>query len=174
MTFSLYDATVPVFRQTLGTMVHLLDKAEAASAAGGPGEEDIIAARLAPDMLPFAYQVKSTVVHSLGAIEGVRRGQFSPDTTVPPASYAALKAAVRAADDSLAALDPAEVNGFLGREMCFVMGDIRMEFQSAEAFLMGFSLPNFFFHATTAYDLLRMKGLKIGKIDFLPRLPLKR
>jgi len=58
--------------------------------------------------------------------------------------------------------------------MCFVMGDIRMEFQSAEAFLMGFSLPNFFFHATTAYDLLRMKGLKIGKIDFLPRLPLKR
>ena len=174
MSFRLYDATVPVFRQTLGAMTHLLDKAEAWSAADGPGEADVVAARLVPDMLPFAYQVKSTAVHSLGAIEGVRRGQFSPDTTEPPSSYAALKAQVKATDDALAALDPAEIDSFLGREMCFVMGDIRMEFQSAEAFLMGFSLPNFFFHATTAYDLLRMKGLKIGKIDFLPRLPLKR
>src|SRR6202140_1056018 len=72
----------------------LLGTAEAFCKGKGIAPDDIIQARLAEDMLPFAYQVKSTAVHSLGAIEGVRRGVFSPDVTRPPDNFAALKARI--------------------------------------------------------------------------------
>ena len=85
MTFSLYAATVPTYLQILHGVSSLLDKAEAFCAEKAIAPSDIIQARLADDMLPFAYQVKSTAVHSLGAIEAVRRGVFSPDMTPPPA-----------------------------------------------------------------------------------------
>ena len=94
MAFSLYAATIPSYQQVLGAVSGLLGTAEAFCAEKGIAPEDIIKARLAEDMLPFAYQVKSTAVHSLGAIEGVRRGVFSPDMTPPPESFAALKARI--------------------------------------------------------------------------------
>jgi hypothetical protein len=72
MTFSLYDATIPSYRQILNAVGGLLGKAESYCAEQKLADDEIIQARLAPDMLPFAYQVKSTAVHSLGAIEGVR------------------------------------------------------------------------------------------------------
>src|SRR3981081_3443617 len=81
MAFPLYAATIPSYQQILGAVSGLLDAAEAFCAEKGIAPADIIKARLAEDMLPFAYQVKSTAVHSLGAIEGVRRGVFSPDMT---------------------------------------------------------------------------------------------
>lgn len=174
MTFSLYDATVPVFVQMLQAVSHLLDKAQAWSSERQLNDREIIDSRLFPDMLPFSYQVKSTAVHSIGAIEGVRRGQFSPDMTEPPQSFPALKERVVRTLDALTALTPAEVNGFVGREMVFLFQDRRLEFTGADAFLMRFSMPNFMFHATTAYDLLRMKGLEIGKRDYMGNLPLKR
>ncbi|MGH8260966.1 MAG: DUF1993 family protein, partial [Steroidobacteraceae bacterium] len=70
MTISLYDATIPSYRQTLGAVAGLLLKAESFCSEKSLAPTDLIQARLAPDMLPFAYQVKSTAVHSLGAIEG--------------------------------------------------------------------------------------------------------
>ena len=94
MAFSLYAATIPSYQQVLGAVSGLIGTAEAFCAEKGIPPEDIIKARLAEDMLPFAYQVKSTAVHSLGAIEGVRRGVFSPDMTPPPESFAALKARI--------------------------------------------------------------------------------
>ena len=102
MAFSLYAATIPSYQQVLGAVSGLIGTAEAFCAEKGIAPEDIIKARLAEDMLPFAYQVKSTAVHSLGAIEGVRRGVFSPDMTPPPESFAALKARIA---DTLAALE---------------------------------------------------------------------
>ena len=72
MAFSLYAATIPSYRQTLEAVFGLLGKAEGFCTDKGIAPHDIIQARLAEDMLPFAYQVKSTAVHSLGAIEGVR------------------------------------------------------------------------------------------------------
>ena len=84
MAFSLYAATIPSYQQILGSVSGLLVKAEAFCAEKSINHDEIIQARLAPDMLPFAYQVKSTTVHSLGAIEGLRRGTFSPDMTPPP------------------------------------------------------------------------------------------
>ena len=168
MSFSLYAATVPSYRQILGAVADLLGKAEAFCAEKGVAPREIIEARLAPDMLPFAYQVKSTAVHSLGAIEGVRRGVFSPDTTTPPDSFAALAARIAQAIGVLEAIEPAEVDGFVGRDMRFSFGERHIDF-TAENFLLSFSQPNFYFHAATTYDILRWKGLAIGKRDFMGR-----
>ena len=95
MSFSLYAATVPSYQQILSAIAALLGKAEKFCAERGIAAHDIIHARLADDMQPFAYQVKSTAVHSLGAIEGVRKGAFSPDTTPPPDTFAALSARIK-------------------------------------------------------------------------------
>jgi uncharacterized protein len=171
MAFSLYAAVVPSYRQILEAVSGLLVKAESFCEEKGIAPLELIQARLAADMLPFAYQVKSTAVHSLGAIEGVRKGVFSPDMTPPPETFAALKARIVETLAGLQAIDAAEVDGFVGRDMRFSFGDRTMDF-TAENFLLSFSQPNFYFHATTAYDILRWKGLAIGKRDFMgkPRM----
>jgi len=173
MAFSLYAATVPSFQQILGAVAGLVDKAERHCAETGMAPDDLIQARLADDMLPFAYQVKSTTEHSIGAIEGVRKGVFAPNMAPFPDSFAGLRQLLADARATLGGIDPQEVDGFVGRDMRFEFREYRMEF-TAEDFLLSFSLPNFYFHATTAYDILRIKGLQIGKRDFLGQLRLKR
>jgi hypothetical protein len=169
MTFSLYAATIPSYLQILGAVSGLLDKADAFCAERGIAAADLLAARLAEDMLPFAYQVKSTSVHSLGAVEGVRRGVFHPDQTQPPDSFPALKSLISQTTERLSAIDPGEVEGFLGRGMRFEFGTRGIDF-TAENFLLSFSQPNFYFHAATTYDILRWKGVPIGKRDFMGKL----
>ncbi len=173
MAFSLHAATVPNYRQILGAVSRLLDRAEGYCADNGIAPADIIQARLAADMLPFAYQVKSTAVHSLGAIEGVRRGVFSPDMTPPPETFTALKARITDTLAALEVIEPSEVEGFIGRPMRFSFGERHIDF-TAEEFLLSFSQPNFYFHAATAYDILRWKGMPIGKRDFMGRLRTKQ
>jgi len=172
MAISLYAATIPSYQQTLGAIAGLLITAETFCAEKQLAPQEIIDARLAEDMLPFAYQVKSTVVHSLGSIEGVRRGVFSPDMTPPPQTFTALKARIADTLAALAAITEAEIDGFIGRDMAFEFRERRLQF-TAENFLLSFSLPNFYFHAATAYDILRWKGARIGKRDFMGRLRLK-
>jgi uncharacterized protein len=172
MAFSLYDATVPCYQQTLGAVAGLLVTAETFCAEKQLAPQDIIDARLAEDMLPFAYQVKSTAVQSLGSIEGVRRGVFSPDMTPPPQTFAALKARIAETLAALEAIQRAEIDGFIGRDMRFEFRERSLEF-TAESFLLSFALPNFYFHAATAYNILRWKGARIGKRDFMGRLRLK-
>ncbi len=171
MAFSLYAATVPTYRQILGSVSHLLDKAEAFCVEKGLAHGDIIQARLAPDMLPFAYQVAATTTHSLAAIEGVRKGEFSPDMTPPPDSFAALKKRVTNALTAIEAIEPSQIDAFIGRDVTFAVPshNVRIDFM-AENFLLSFSQPNFYFHATTAYDILRWKGVQIGKRDFIGSL----
>ena len=173
MAFSLYAATVPSYRQVLDAVSGLLRTAETFCAEKGIVPHEIIQSRLAADMQPFAYQVKSTVVHSLGAIEGVRRGTFSPDNTPPPETFAALMTRIAEALAALDAIDAAEVDSFVGRDMRFAFGDRHIDF-TAEDFLLSFSQPNFYFHAATTYDILRWKGVPIGKRDFMGRLRRKR
>ena len=173
MSITLYDAVIPSYLQILGAVRDLVAKAESFCDANGFPHEELVLARLAPDMASFNYQVKSTVTHSIGAIDGVRLGAFSPDLSAPPTTFAELLASVDGGLERLNAIQPAEVNGFVGQDMAFVMGEMRLPFD-AERFLFSFSLPNFYFHATTAYDLLRAKGVEIGKIDFLGRLQVKR
>lgn len=173
MALTLYAATIPSYLQILSSVSRLIDKAEAFCSEQGLMPDALIQARLAEDMLPFAYQVKSTAVHSIGAIEGVRRGTFSPDQSPPPATFDALRERVAEAVAALEALDPNEVESFIGRDMRFEFGAHGMDFL-AEEFLLSFSQPNFYFHAATAYDILRMKGVQIGKRDFNGRVRTKR
>jgi hypothetical protein len=171
MTYSLYAAVVPPYVKMLENVGALLSKAQAHCAQTGTDESELIEARLAPDMLPFAYQIKSAVVHSLGAIEGVNAGSFSPDASTPADSFSALFDRVAAARSALLALDPAEIDAFVGRPMRFVIKAYHADF-TAEDFLLTFSVPNFYFHVATAYGILRHKGLSIGKADYIGRLAL--
>lgn len=169
MAFTLYAATVPSYLQILSSVTRLLDKAEKFCSEHGHVAENLIQAKLADDMLPFAYQVKSTAVHSLGAIEGVRRGAFSPDTTTPPGTFDALRERIAETIAMLREIDPDEIEAFIGRDMRFQVGDTRIDFL-AEDFLLSFAQPNFYFHATTAYDILRANGVPLGKRDFNGRV----
>jgi len=168
MSFSLYAATVPSFQQILGALAGVLVKAETYCNEKGLEPSELIQARLAPDMFPFAYQVKSAAVHSFGAIEGARAGLFTPDVSPSPETFEGLKAKVAEALAGLAALAPADVDALVGRDTRFSFREHHSDF-TAENFLLSFSQPNFYFHATTAYDILRWKGLPIGKRDFTGR-----
>lgn len=163
---SLYTATVPAFRQTVGAAKGFVAKGEAFAAEQGIDPATLVDARLFPDMLPLAYQVYSIANHSVGALAGVRAGVFSPHRGPFPDSFAALQALLAETAAELAAIDPAEVDGLMGRDMAFVIGERRMPYL-AEDFLLSFSLPNFYFHAATAYGILRAQGVPLGKRDYI-------
>src|SRR3546814_3368815 len=103
-------------------------------------------------MLDFAYQVKSCAVHSIGAIEGVKRGNFSPDQTTPPNDFGGLKAKVIEAVGKLEALSAAEVESLSDKSLTFTIGDaLRLNF-TGQDFLLSFSQPNFYFHVTRSEE----------------------
>jgi len=166
MSISLYKATIPSYLQILGAVTGLLDKAEQHCASNGLAANAITKACLAADMRPFAYQITSVCHHSLGAIEGVRKGVFSPDTVPPPEDFDGLSTKLANTIKTLNEVTEAEMETFIGRDMRFEMTGLRIDF-IAEEFLLTFSQPNFYFHTTTAYDILRWQGLNIGKRDFL-------
>lgn len=169
---TLYAATIPSYLQILSSISGLIDKAESFCRENDFSPDLLIEARLTDDMHAFAYQVKSTAVHSIGAIDGVKAGVFSPDTTTPPSSFGEMRIRIEEARSALELITVEEMESFIGRDMRFEVGERRIEFR-AEEFLLSFSQPNFYFHATTAYDILRMKGVAVGKRDFLGPLRLK-
>ena len=172
MPFSLYHATVGAYLQILPSVAGLVTKAEAHCAEHGLAAEALTGASLAPDMWPFAKQVFECGHHSARAIEGVRAGVFSPEFDPAPADFAALHKQIADARAMLEGIDPAEIDGMVGRDMRFEFGTRRMDF-TAEDFLLTFSMPNFFFHSTAAYAVLRNQGLKVGKLDYMGRPRLK-
>jgi len=173
MAFSLYDATVANYLQILGAFGGVLEKSLAHFKEKSIDPAEVVETRLAPDMLPLRFQIASVAHHSRGAMEAAKSGVFTPSRGKPDLDYAALQAMVSEARSELSALAPEAVNALVGKDVTFKAGDVTLPF-SAEGFLMSFSLPNFFFHATTAYDILRHKGAPIGKRDFMGRLNLKR
>lgn len=173
MSMSLYDVTVPSFLQTLGAIEGLLDKAETHCADKGVSPSACIGARLFDDMLPLSFQIGQTVVHSVGALDAVQVGVFSPAMASPPDTFAGLKESVVGALGRLRRWAPADINAFEGRDMRFEFRDRVLPF-TAENFLLSFSIPNFYFHAATAYDILRHNGVVIGKRDFMGQLRLKQ
>ena len=172
MTVTLYEISVPNYLQTLGAVGGLLDKAQAHFRENNVALDEIVATRLYPDMLPFRFQVQSVVHHSLGAIEGIRQGVFRPPSNLPEAGYEELQKLVRDTREKLQEISPETVNARAGTDMAFEIRGTKVPF-TAEGFVLSFSLPNFYFHATTAYDILRSKGVPIGKRDYLGRMRLK-
>jgi hypothetical protein len=170
MPISLHAATVPSFLQILGAGRGWLDKA----AVSGLDEDEVVSAKLAEDMLPFAYQVRSMADHSRGAIEGLREGVFRPKFGEPlPASIDEMRAKLDGAIDVLEGVSEDELEDMVGKPMRFEIGEKRLDF-TAEEFLLSFSQPNFYFHATTAYGILRHKGVSVGKLDYLGALRFQR
>ena len=168
MAISLYDLSVTSFLQTLGAVEGVLGKGLAHCKEKGIDPNEIVETRLVGDMLPFRFQIVAVAHHSAGAIAGAKAGHFGPPGA-STADYAGLQKLVVEARTSLEALKPDEVNALEGKDMIFQVGDRKIPFK-AEGFLMSFSLPNFHFHATTAYDILRQKGAPLGKRDYLGRL----
>jgi hypothetical protein len=171
MQISLYDATVRGFVQITTAMQGFMERA-LKQRPDGLDLRQVAETRLFPDMLPFRFQVLSVVQHSVGAVEGVKSGLFVPPRD-EELDFAALHSAVAAANARLQAYTPDEVNALLGREVVFQLPQAKLPFL-AEDFLLSFSVPNFHFHATTAYDILRMKGVPLGKRDYLGRLRIRR
>lgn len=169
MPMPFYDAVVPTYLQILRGTVAWLAKAEAETAELGIAEADAMDGRLVPDMFPFNRQVRATAMHSQSAIEGARKGLFSPDMTPPPATFAGLRDRLGEAVAYLEALDPGDFDLLIGQPMRFVLGDTDLPFM-ADQFLLSFSMPNFFFHTTTAYAIMRSKGVALGKRDYLSQL----
>lgn len=173
MPLSLHAAYVPSALQMLGTGQHLINKAEEWCSEQGCDHSSVIGARLIDDMLPFTYQVKCIAEHTAGSIAGIMAGVYSPDLNPPPASFAELRTKLSDAAVVMEALDEAEMESWIGRDMRFEFKDSRMDF-TAENFLLSFSQPNFYFHAATAYDILRKLGVQVGKGDFLGAVAIKR
>lgn len=173
MPLTLRDALIPGWLQVTASVRALVDKAEAWCAEHDRPASELLDAWLAPDMLPFAYQVKSSWTHSTHALEGVREGRFVPHMDPPPDSFAGLRELLDRSNAALEAVDADELESLAGNDMVFTIGDkFRLDF-TVQNFLLGFSQPNFYFHAATAYDILRMKGLAIGKRDYLGALPVE-
>ncbi len=166
MPISLHAAFVPSCRQIIGACLGLLDKAEAHAAATGCGDAALIGSCLAADMAPVPFQVKSVATHSAGAIAGVRAGRITPNFGDMPGDFAGLKAVLAEADAALAAVDEAELESFIGKPVVFALGSMELPF-TGDQFLLSFSQPNFYFHASTLYGILRKEGVKLGKRDFL-------
>ncbi|MDG5750613.1 DUF1993 domain-containing protein [Qipengyuania sp. XHP0211] len=172
MPLSLHAAYVPSALQMLGTARHLVGTAEKWCGENGVSEAEIIGARIIEDMLPWCYQVKCVAEHTQGAIEGVRAGVYSPDLNPPPTTFDALREKLSRAKDAMEALSEDDMEAFIGQPMRFEFKDRRMDFD-AEDFLLSFSQPNIYFHCATAYDILRMKGVPVGKGDFMGRVRIK-
>ena len=168
MSFSLYDATVGTFQQLLTSIEGVLEKGKAHCEENGIELADIVETSVIDDMLPFRFQVVSVAHHSLGALRGVEAGVFGPPR-MNDENYANLQELVANAREGIANYSAEQVNAFEGKDMEFKMGPMTMPFK-AEDFLLTFSLPNFYFHATTTYDILRAKGVGLGKRDFLGRM----
>jgi len=171
MAFTLYDMVVPNFIQTLGAMQGVLAKGRAHAEKLTQDPNDYVGARLIENMLPLAFQVYSVAHHSIGAIDGVKAGVFTPDGPKDRMDYAGLEKMIADALSSVKALSQDEVNALVGKDVMFKFGEMQMPYV-AEGFLQSFSIPNFYFHASTTYDVLRAQGVPLGKRDFMgaPRL----
>ena len=172
MPVSLYDATVASWMQTLGGVAGFLARGFDHCQERGIDPQRMVDARLYEDMFPLRFQVVSTVTHSVGAIEGVRKGIFSPPPT-PELDYSGLQRAVADAQAVLETVSKEEVSSFEGKDTIFQFRDRTIPF-TAENFLLSFSMPNFYFHAATAYDILRTNGVPLGKRDFMGRMKMKK
>jgi hypothetical protein len=172
MAISLYELTVPSYLQTVNAIAGVLARGAGFCQEKGIDPQTFVETRLFADMLPLAFQVASVEHHSVGALTALTTGVFNPPSGPLPADYAALQAKVEGAKAALEAMTPEAVNARSGADVRFEMGDLKMPF-TAENFILSFSLPNFHFHATTTYDILRSRGVPLGKRHYMGQLRMK-
>lgn len=165
MTVSMYQASVPVFQQILTSLSAILTKAAAHAEAKKIDPSVFITARIAPDMFPLSRQIQIATDHAKGAsarLAGVEIPAF-PDTET---TFPELQARIAKTLDFIKHLKPAQFEGAASREVKLKIGGNELTF-SGQKYLFHGAFPNFFFHATTAYDILRHNGVEVGKRDFI-------
>ena len=165
MSLSMYQASVPAFVQTLTVLSAILDKAEAYAAAKKIDPATLVGARLYPDMFPLSRQIQIVCDFAKGATARLA-GKDVPswpdtETTIPE-----LRARIAKTLDFVKGFKPADIDGSEARDISMKVAGNMMEFKG-QPYLTGFVLPNLYFHAATAYGILRKNGLEIGKRDFL-------
>jgi uncharacterized protein len=171
MAISLYDVSVASYLQILGAVSGFLAKGREHCEKNAIDLAQVVETRLIADMLPFRFQIISVAHHSLGAIKGIEAGVFGIPSGPPDLDYAGLEKLIADTRSGLQGYKRDAIDALEGKDVQFKLGERGMPF-IARDFVLSFSLPNFYFHAATAYDILRMKGAPIGKRDFMgmPRI----
>jgi uncharacterized protein len=168
MAVSMYQASVPVFLQLLGGLKATLDKAQKHAAEKKWDEATLLNLRLYPDMFTLARQVRQASEHAFGAgrVAGVAVPQLPPIDN----SWGEMQSRLDKTIDFLKSLRPDQLDGKEDSQVTIPAGGQDRSFR-AQAYLYHFAMPNFYFHTTTAYDILRSLGVEIGKRDFMGQMP---
>ncbi|MGE8656141.1 MAG: DUF1993 domain-containing protein [Achromobacter sp.] len=169
MSLSMYQASVPVFIRGLTVLAALLEKGAAHAAATGSDPAALVNARLAPDMYPLSGQVQrasDAAKFAAQRLAQVEAPKFPDDET----TFEQLQKRVADTIAYLRSVPADKLDGAEGRKVTLSFGEFKPQFQG-DAYLLTFALPNFYFHVTTAYDILRHAGVPIGKLDFLGPYP---
>jgi len=169
MSISFYEASVDTYQRVLGSVAGIMDKGAAYAADSGLDPQEIVTTKLRDDMMPLHFQIVSVCHHSWGALQGMREGRFTTPSFDLDKDYQGLQALVAEAQEGVASFSESDAAELEDKSMVFAIGDREMPFTN-QNFLLTFSLPNFYFHATTTYDILRMLGVPLGKMDFLGRM----
>src|SRR5690348_12859610 len=170
MTVSMYSVSIPVFIQHLNGLKTVLDKASGWATARKVNEADLLNMRLAPDMFNLARQVRAATDHAAnaaGRLSGKELLKFANDET----TIAQLKDRVAKTIDYLKSIKPNEIDGTESKDISITFSSGQIRQFTGQSLLLGNSLPNFYFHATTAYDIIRQCGVEIGKRDFMGTPP---
>lgn len=169
MTLSMYQASVPVFIRGLTNLAAILQKAAAHAQAKEIDPAVLVNARLYPDMFPLPRQVQIATDHARGAtarLAGMERPSC-PDTET---TLEELQARIANTIAYLETFKPAQIDGSEDRTITVPIRGNDVQF-SGQPYLLGFALPNFYFHTVTAYAILRHAGVEIGKADYIGSLP---
>lgn len=165
MSLSMYQASIPVFTRQLNNLSTILGLAADQADARKIEQSVLLNARLAPDMFPLVRQVQiacDSAKAGIALLAGIEAPHQADDET----SFAELQARIAATLTFLAGVDAAQLDGSEARSVVLKRRDKETQFQG-QAFLLDHVMPNFYFHYTTAYAILRHNGMAIGKRDFL-------
>jgi hypothetical protein len=166
MTITMYAASVPVFQQMLGAIGNILAKAEAHVTDKKIEQNALLHARLSPDMFTFTRQVQIACDFAKG-VSARLAGVDVPVNEDKEQSFEELRALVARTTAFIGSLDAIRFDGSEQREVVLRPGTPRERTFTGQAYLLSYGLPQFFFHVTTAYALLRHSGIEIGKRDFM-------
>lgn len=169
MGISFYDISVPVYSQFLKALLGVLDKGEQHCSEKGVDPASMLGARLIEDMQPLTFQVMMSIGHSAGALAAIRGEQRARPTGLE--TFAGCKQAIEQALAELEAITPADLEDAAAKTVELKFPGRELKFTGL-GYLQSYAMPQFFFHVTTAYDILRHKGVPIGKRDFLGRIQL--
>jgi hypothetical protein len=165
MTISMYQASAPRFANILNNLAAILDKAQAHCEAKKIDPLALTAFRLYPDMLPFTRQITIACDTAKGAVARLA-GVEVPKHEDTETGFAELKARIAKTVDFIGTIRPAQVDGSEDKTIVLKLGSREQTFKGLQ-YLLGFAQPNFYFHATAAYAILRHNGVELGKRDYI-------